>query len=871
MEIEEYIKYRSDLLNESKDQDGFISESSFLEIALPSMLDAKIIDSENYTESYFLYNPDKIKINGYSINESGERLQLYIVNEESIISDDQNDLNISLKSYYENHFNRVIKFIKYAIDGKLNEELQDADSIKVLTSLLSSSDGIDQFDVIHIFLISATATIETRGSIPQPKQIEFDKETIKVNFKKDRVKSTKEISISKKLIDMNFLYNILISQGNREPLTVDFEKLFNYKIEAIKAADEEYFESYLCVLPGNIISDLYKEFSSRMLEKNVRSFLQFPKKGVNSGIKDTITFEPEKFIAYNNGLTITSTGKEVIEMNGKYFIKSLTDFQIVNGGQTTATIFFTQKEGIPVDKVMVMAKINIAKKSSDSELEKLITNISTFSNAQSRVSKVDLSSRSPQLIKIKALSDSIVTPKGLKWFFERSKGELNTIIRKDGNKERILKRYPKERRFSKEELAKCYSFWGNKPYLIKLGGEKVFREFIEEIDGKGTKRKALVINRFFYENLISRIILFRSLEKVYGDGKNKIGNLRAAVIPYSVSVIYNYTDGGESELFFGFNKIWINEGLDLDLADYFYSLMKLMNSLIKKYAPSDDPSDYAKRQELWENISKCDEIDTFMKSQNTKKIISKYTITSEEYKKRLLKAAKSTEVDFKLIQDNISIHAKGINFYNKLLNSFRNFNHSEKECMSHIISSIYKRNDIDSKYIDFEREMINKIITQDPNILDNIEYKNDNVLHDTLDYIIELYNDSINTQEDVVKTFNKILEKAKSENFKDYSIWGKIGELLSKGESPKLYNIIQASSLFTNKKNDSSKEKEIIVINEKILIQMIEWDAKKKVLSNNERKYLTDFAYGFSKINAFHENNIRRYLQMLLNKGFALK
>jgi AIPR protein len=292
---------------------------------------------------------------------------------------------------------------------------------------------------------------------------------------------TKEIIVKKKLVDLNFLYSVLISQGNREPLTVDFEKLFNVKIEAIKASDEKYFESYLCVIPGNVISDLYKGFSTRMLEKNVRSFLQFPKNGVNSGIKDTIINEPEKFIAYNNGLTITSTGKEIIEVDGKLYIKSLTDFQIVNGGQTTATIFFTQKEGISVNKVKVMAKINVAKQSTEEELETLITNISTYSNAQSRVSKVDLRARRSQLVKIKALSDGVVTPKGVKWFFERAKGELSTAIRKDGNKERILKKYPKEKRFTKEELAKYYTVWGNKPYLVKLGGEKVFRAFIEDI------------------------------------------------------------------------------------------------------------------------------------------------------------------------------------------------------------------------------------------------------------------------------------------------------------------------------------------------------------------------------------------------------
>ena len=165
----------------------------------------------------------------------------------------------------------------------------------------------------------------------------------------------KEILLIKRLIDLNFLYSVLISQGNREALTINFEEQFDFKIEAIKAADETNFESYLCVLPATILAELYKRFSSRLLEKNVRSFLQF--RGVNLGMRKTLTKDPEKFIAFNNGLTITASNKEEETINGKFYIKSLSDFQIVNGGQTTASIYFSQKDGIDVSKVKVMAKI----------------------------------------------------------------------------------------------------------------------------------------------------------------------------------------------------------------------------------------------------------------------------------------------------------------------------------------------------------------------------------------------------------------------------------------------------------------------------------------------------------------------------------
>ena len=191
----------------------------------------------------------------------------------------------------------------------------------------------------------------------------------------------------------------------------------------------------------------------------MRSFLSF--RGVNSGIKETIRKEPEKFIAFNNGVTITASAVKVFNYKKKNYLESLTDLQIVNGGQTTATIYFSKREGLDISNVKVMAKINVAKSDSDSELEDLISKISMYSNTQSRVSPVDLRARNPQLVKLKQLSESIQTPEGRHWFFERAKGEFNTMVRKAGSRgARIKSDYPTARRFSKEQLAKYFTAWG---------------------------------------------------------------------------------------------------------------------------------------------------------------------------------------------------------------------------------------------------------------------------------------------------------------------------------------------------------------------------------------------------------------------------
>lgn len=790
MEIQEYLKYRISLLDEAKDEDGFINETSFIERVIPDMLDAKLIDTEDFTETFFdsEVQGSPVKINGYINNESGERLQLFILNSESIELANT-ELMISRKEYYDNIYKLSTNFINRAIKGHLNS-IQDVGAIKSLVYQMSSSLGVDQFDVIEIFLISATATIENRGQFNYPKRIDFKDEIITVNYTKDQKRCSKEILIIKRLIDLNFLYNIMVSQGNREQLTINFAELFDYKIEAIKAADEKNFESYLCVLPATILSKLYMRYSSRLLEKNVRSFLQFRNKGVNAGMKKTLNLEPEKFIAYNNGLTITANDKIIEEIGEKYYIISLSDFQIVNGGQTTASIYFSQKEGINISSVKVMAKINITKDVSEDQLEELISNISQYSNSQIKVSSVDLRSRSPQLNQIKVLSDSVLTPSGRKWFFEKSKGEFNTMLRIAGksSKARIENEYPQNFRFTKEQLGKYYCSWGNEPYKVKKGGEAIFRKFMEEITPSVNNK--IVINRNFYELLIAKIILFKELEKIHGSGKSAIGQLRSAVVPYTLSILYSHTDGNKkSSIAFDLFKIWKNEGLENDLETYIKELMILVNALIRKYAKSDDYGEYSKKKELWDDIYRSEEIKEFLASNNSIKIFDKYGIC----KKELVQKHGFRDVDFKNLKDSIRIHANTADFYKSLERKFcEHLQANDKLRLQHIIDAINNRQDITSGEIEFENDLIHNIRMNKPEVFDQINNENNLALLDAFDYIVKKYNSCITKSEDIVTTFNNIAYVASLKGIKYTSVFNTIGEQLEQGYPPtteQIYNV----------------------------------------------------------------------------------
>ena len=736
----------------------------------------------------------KYSIVGYWENESGERLQLFLVdlNSISISSEDSNVLH-SRKDHHISLFKLGLDFIKKSLKRGLEEEIQDSDPLAILYHKLGNSTYVDQIDVIEIILISTSISVETRGKENTPKRFLFDDEVLKTRFQRERESFNKEILIQKKLIDISYLYQVSISQGNIDPLIVSFQDTFGTKIEVIKAATEENFESFLCVLPASGIAKLYRKESSRLLEKNVRSFLNF-KVEANKEMRKTIINAPEKFIAYNNGLTITGSERDLEEINGRFYINSITDFQIVNGGQTTAGIYFSFKDGLDISKINLMAKINIAKDVSIDEMNELITNISRYSNTQTKVSKVDLKTSNNELKTIKKLSRSIFPPNQNKWFFDLQKGEFTTLA-KLNNKKKFEKEYPKQRRFSKEQLGKYYTAWGLKPFLVKLGGVKVFRFFIEEISGDGEKKKPKVIDRDFYETLIARVILFRELETLHGAGKYAIGQLRSAVIPYSMSAIYLNMNADKKKPDFNLELLWNNQNIDDFMKSYFTELMNLINELIKKYAQSDDYGTYSKKEQLWKDISKSIELKKFFESENSLKFIEKYGIPKSKNKKK----DENHEVDFTIIQKTVKYAALEPKYFKDLLKNIDSklSNHMENKVLGYV-KKLKAKKDIGEPGIKVLDELISHVQSTQPSLLNHNKIPNENIII-TLDKIINVYNKAKSQNKSVLEAFKTIKLVAQKKKTPYCAVFDTIGKKLEENNSILLSEIYHASNFYNIK------------------------------------------------------------------------
>ena len=378
-------------------------------------------------------------------------------------------------------------------------------------------------------------------------------------------------------------YEMDRSTRGEEDFEIDFDDLCG-GLQALET-NLDGLKSYLVVMPGLVLHEIYKVHGQKLLEANVRNFLNFTNKK-NQGMRNTLMREPEKFFAYNNGLTVTASGMETKEESNSIKILNLKNMQIVNGGQTTCVIYFSPSErggeNIDLNKVFVQMKLTIVEDKEniedleilDEELEKVQTfkaNIAHFANSQSPVTAADLMSNSPFHIRMEQAGKRIATPlnnEGLSnyWFYERAKGQWNTLKRNDRNEKRFLKKFPKNQIIKKEDLARYENSWRLKPYDVSKGAAKNLNAFYKEIVNEFRDNE----NRFrdqFFKDLVSKRIICKTIETTISksDWFESGTYLRPFVTAYSFSLIVEKL--AKKDLAINLARIWSEQSISVSFQD----------------------------------------------------------------------------------------------------------------------------------------------------------------------------------------------------------------------------------------------------------------------------------------------------------------
>lgn len=411
-----------------------------------------------------------------------------------------------------------------------------------------------------------------------------------------------EIPVYYSYWDIERLYRLVSSGREYESIEINFKEKFGATIRCLSmpSSSDEY-KGYLAIIPGDILASLYEEYGSRLMELNVRSFLQQRGK-VNRGIRETILNEPDRFLAYNNGISATAEEIQTERtVDGDLVIQSIKGLQIVNGGQTVASINRAKKidKCGHLDKLAVQSKISVVKASL---LEELVPKISRYSNTQNTVNEADFASNDPFHISIEKLANSNWAPgEQTRWFYERARGQYevarNRVAGTSVAKRRIFdEQTPKSHKITKTDLAKYYNCWEQKPYIVGLGTQKNFVNFMTHI---AKDHSDFTPGSDFYKELIAKAIIYKSAEKTAR--KHKFPNARANAVAYTVALIAFKTLGR-----LNLTPIWEKQAISEEMDQLIFDWMPVVMDKIVETAAGRNVTEWAKKSQCWEEIQLID-------------------------------------------------------------------------------------------------------------------------------------------------------------------------------------------------------------------------------------------------------------------------
>ncbi len=512
-----------------------------------------------------------LQLNAYAISEDGDAVDIFV----SLYSDSDQPRSVS-QSEIDAAIKRAIQLYHRAINDLYTAFQKDNDTYEFAITLHQNKDIIKKVRICAL----------TNGLVKP------------ITLKNISIGGA-DVSFS--LWDIDRLYRCVTSGKMRETIEIDFEERFHATIPCIENTASEKYSVYLAILSGEVLAALYEEFRDRLLEKNVRSFLQV-KGGVNKGIRDTLKDEPDMFLAYNNGISVTAESVEIVrDENGKPSIKRIRDMQIVNGGQTTASIYnakIDKKAGVDLSKVYVQMKLSVIR--SPEDMDEIVPRISTFANTQNKIQIADFSANDPFHRRIEELSRTIWAPavngqKAQNWFYERARGQYADMLTRESTAKRKKEYKETHPLFTKTDLAKYENTWDQLPFQVSEGAQKNFHKFMLRLK----ERKGFVPDEAYYRNLIAKAILFRQTEKLVQ--KQQYGGYRANIVTYTLAFL-SFKTAQRIDL----ERIWKEQCLTPALEQEIIDTSRFVQQLIVNPPGGANIGEWCKKEKCWQAIRDYD-------------------------------------------------------------------------------------------------------------------------------------------------------------------------------------------------------------------------------------------------------------------------
>jgi hypothetical protein len=556
--------------------------SDFSETAFASVVAEALVDSgavPGFEPAFFVHKG--MRVDGYAYTEDEATLDLFQVEYQG-----GPEVKSLTKTTIDTCLKRAETFFERAVDGDLAFEVDVGSGIWSLARQLAQIGH----SVVRIRLNILSDSMLSSGVKTLPKLKKGDKEWA--------VRVWDLVAISR-----------LLSTGEPEPIVIDFVKMFGKGLPCLPAnAGGAELDSYLTVIPGDWLAEIYDLYGGRLLEQNVRTFLQ-ASRGVNKGIRKTILEEPQMFFAYNNGISATAAKAEFDPDGDQVLLNRLENLQIVNGGQTTASIFNVMKrdKAENLDKVRVQMKLSVVRSDLVNDI---VPKISLYANSQNKVSDADFFSNHPFHRRIENFSRNVWAPAAegsqqmTHWFYERSRGQYAnaSAYMTPAKKKEFEVQNPRKQLIQKTDIAKVLITIMCMPHVVSQGAQKNFKFFAENVTGHWGEEGA-AFGEDWFKGIIGATIAFRSLERLVGSAEWYAQGYRANTVTYSIALLTHALKNRKQDI--DYIKIWNRQATSNSLNQVLLSIAKQVQGRIISSAEAyrvANVTEWCKREKCWEDL-----------------------------------------------------------------------------------------------------------------------------------------------------------------------------------------------------------------------------------------------------------------------------
>ncbi|NEC19280.1 AIPR family protein [Streptomyces parvus] len=506
-------------------------------------------------------------VHGYGIGESGECLDLFVT--DFTLGPLESKLT---KSQTETAFKRLLTFVKRCRDG-LRQHIDE--SFDVYDMCAAVEKALTEVQRIRLFLLSNRVGTSTVVS-----PTDFD-----------------GLPVTHEVWDLARLHRHATSGSISEPIVVSFEP----PLPCVSAPSSESDHSVaMAVIPGRRLAELYGEYGTRLLELNVRSFLQ-ARGSVNRGIRETLLSAPGRFLAYNNGITATASQVDFVHgPDGQPTgISRVHGLQVVNGGQTTASLHYAQsRDKADLSHVSVQMKLTEV---SPARLAEIVPMISEYSNTQNRVTLVDFSSNHEYHVAVQRITRSLWASatdgsgQETHWFYERARGQYTDEVAKARTpaKQRTFKKLnPTRQKFTKADLAKYVNSWNHLPFQVSRGAQKNFAAFMVRIDEAPPH-----VDVQYCQRVIAMAVLFKAVDRIAAT--HEAGSYKSMITTYTVARLSLATDRR-----IDLDRIWREQRISPALEDAIDDLCPRVMSVVTNPREGNHVGEWAKKPSCWDAVSR---------------------------------------------------------------------------------------------------------------------------------------------------------------------------------------------------------------------------------------------------------------------------